>query len=272
MTSHANHGRVAEVREAAHTQLRAFREERLRKRTARSGLSGDTTINESPATFGSLSGDMTVSPHPAMSRQVEEAQFAIIPETALETTKTLLDGDDNLSIAEIPPPSPAEDPSSNEHLEAILATHGLPDIDADDTVTTSDARLQTDDLQTDAWSGDAVQLPLISQSAEPVDTVYPPVSEPEPWTADPQEMRAFAAAPLPKVALATESDLLTLPGAGPGLVWMLKRSGVHSMAELAVANPAALRRALGLVGELLDIDWWISVARERAMQSSQSAP
>ncbi len=57
------------------------------------------------------------------------------------------------------------------------------------------------------------------------------------------------------------SDLFSLPGAGPGLVWMLQKSGVSDMATLAVADAEQLRVDLGLVAKMLDVDYWIEYAQ-----------
>jgi predicted flap endonuclease-1-like 5' DNA nuclease len=60
------------------------------------------------------------------------------------------------------------------------------------------------------------------------------------------------------------SDLTELPGAGPGLVWLLEECGVSSMAELAMADADDLTAKLGLVGQLLDLEHWIAHAQSRS--------
>lgn len=64
--------------------------------------------------------------------------------------------------------------------------------------------------------------------------------------------------------LSADSDLLRLPGAGPGLVWLLGRCGVESLADLAAADARKLTEQMGLIGELLDIDNWIDFAKAQA--------
>lgn len=59
-------------------------------------------------------------------------------------------------------------------------------------------------------------------------------------------------------------DLLMLPGAGEGLVWMLGQCGVSSLADLAACNPSELGRQLGLVGKILNVDSWVEFARNRS--------
>ncbi len=60
------------------------------------------------------------------------------------------------------------------------------------------------------------------------------------------------------------SNLSSLPGAGPGLVWLLGECGIRSMGELAAADAERLAGRMGVIGELLDLDHWIDLARRRA--------
>ncbi|RDC73185.1 hypothetical protein DLJ49_08755 [Rhodovulum sp. 12E13] len=57
-----------------------------------------------------------------------------------------------------------------------------------------------------------------------------------------------------------QSDLHRLPGAGPGLVWMLQQCGVTSLDDLARADPEALTDQMGLVGQMLDLSSWVAFA------------
>jgi hypothetical protein len=43
---------------------------------------------------------------------------------------------------------------------------------------------------------------------------------------------------------------------------MLSKAGIQSIDDLANADPETLTRDLGLVGEILDLDYWITWARE----------
>lgn len=63
---------------------------------------------------------------------------------------------------------------------------------------------------------------------------------------------------------AHSSDLHRLPGAGPGLVWILQRAGIETLGQLAVADAASLAGRLGLIGELLDLPAWIAEASRLA--------
>lgn len=58
------------------------------------------------------------------------------------------------------------------------------------------------------------------------------------------------------------SDLERLPGAGPGLIWMLNQCGVFSLADLAEQDSATLSSKLGVVGQILDVERWIAFAAD----------
>ena len=65
-----------------------------------------------------------------------------------------------------------------------------------------------------------------------------------------------------QVAKPQSSDLATLPGAGPGLIWMLQQCGIQTLEDLAQIDAAALVPKLGLVGQLLNVDIWQDFARQ----------
>ena len=58
------------------------------------------------------------------------------------------------------------------------------------------------------------------------------------------------------------SDLSRLPGAGPGLIWMLNKCGIFTLSDLAGADPQALSLKLGVVGQILDMQRWIDFAKD----------
>ncbi len=74
---------------------------------------------------------------------------------------------------------------------------------------------------------------------------------------------AAAAAEIPAAepAAAPACDLDRLPGAGPGLVWALRRAGLRNLAEVAELDEAALATRLGPLGRLLPAATWIAIAR-----------
>jgi predicted RecB family nuclease len=58
-----------------------------------------------------------------------------------------------------------------------------------------------------------------------------------------------------------QSDLGNLPGAGPGLIWMLQQCGIHSLEDLARTEASYLAPKLGLVGQILNVGSWLDYAR-----------
>ena len=57
------------------------------------------------------------------------------------------------------------------------------------------------------------------------------------------------------------SDLACLPGAGPGLIWMLNACDVHSLSDLAAEDPAELTEKLGVVGPIINVEHWVTLAK-----------
>ena len=56
-------------------------------------------------------------------------------------------------------------------------------------------------------------------------------------------------------------DLDRLPGAGPGLVWALRRAGLRRLAEVAALEEVELATRLGPLGRLVPAAAWIATAR-----------
>ena len=92
----------------------------------------------------------------------------------------------------------------------------------------------------------------------PGPVAFPPAPQeagPEPDPAFPEELEALAS------ALEAACDLDRLPGAGPGLVWALRRAGLRRLDDLAGMEPGDLAERLGPVGLLVPLERWIGVAR-----------
>lgn len=58
-----------------------------------------------------------------------------------------------------------------------------------------------------------------------------------------------------------DSPLASLPGAGPGLVWMLNQCNVRTLEDLAAQDSQLLSQKLGVVGQILDVSRWIELAQ-----------
>ena len=71
-----------------------------------------------------------------------------------------------------------------------------------------------------------------------------------------------SAVPSNDVSDVKDSPLAALPGAGPGLIWMLECAGVTTVEDLAASDLDTLRDALGVVGKILDLEYCITWAKE----------
>ncbi len=106
-------------------------------------------------------------------------------------------------------------------------------------------------------------------SRSPESEEHPGASGPEEYQDDLQTRCGGAVNEIPEsladqtpYEAAASSDLTELPGAGPGLIWMLEQCGVRSLAELAQAEPDGLTAQMGLVGEMLDLAGWVAFAAD----------
>ena len=108
-----------------------------------------------------------------------------------------------------------------------------------------------DTAPTDAVTNDeGVELPAADPEAQ----------SPEAETIAESDDFEFTDTPGDKPVGQVPSDLAELPGAGPGLIWLFEKCGVTSLRDLARADPDTLRKDLGLVAEILDVDYWIEFA------------
>jgi predicted flap endonuclease-1-like 5' DNA nuclease len=65
-------------------------------------------------------------------------------------------------------------------------------------------------------------------------------------------------------SLEAACDLERLPGAGPGLIWALRRAGVRRLSDLAALDRETLAARLGPLGLLVPLERWINTARAAA--------
>ena len=115
----------------------------------------------------------------------------------------------------------------------------------------------TDAAQDAGSPRSATADPLTLSACLRVDSAVPP---------DPCGMGApIAGAPIADLAEAGAADLLALPGAGPGLIWMLQQCGIATLADLADTDAAVLIPKLGLVGQIVDIQAWQRFARRQVL-------
>ncbi len=107
--------------------------------------------------------------------------------------------------------------------------------------------------------GEAARTPAIPVAPAPVFVDAPALVSAAPPDPAPAPTPA-ALAPAEPVAPAA-CDLDRLPGAGPGLVWALRRAGLRRLAEVAALEEVELATRLGPLGRLVPAAAWIATAR-----------
>ncbi|MEM7520408.1 MAG: hypothetical protein AAF307_05160 [Pseudomonadota bacterium] len=218
------------IRVAARAHLAALRQARRARR-------GAPTLGQPSAAVE----------EPEMASDIDQTDADPV---AADGAATLTGSDDDVSFASA---DTADEGCSTDQPDAALETdeddissHALvdvapPQLDADlseiavEETSQDEPEQQDPQHANDTFSDDEPSLSLGEETAETID---------------------------PKTVEPLESDLFDLPGAGPGLVWMLQNCGVSSLKELAAADPDALTSEMGLVAQILDLGYWIEFARE----------
>jgi predicted flap endonuclease-1-like 5' DNA nuclease len=167
---------------------------------------------------------------------------------------SLLDNDAFYNVGNIPSPTLAPDDLGIPEMPEVPDVTDMPDVitvpDVPDITDVSDI-ITPNDLPQDLDTAD--------------DDIIIPAHESEPLTLNCEADTAIPATPPqaeePSAPIA--SALTTLPGTGPGLVWMLNNAGVLSLEDLACADAGDLSKKLGLIGEILDLDYWIDEAKRQ---------
>ena len=106
---------------------------------------------------------------------------------------------------------------------------------------------------------DSTPEPAPAAAPHPASEAAPqtlPASDPEPAPPVAMECPAPPAPPAPSAPRALSSI-----GFGPGMTIRLSQVGIETISDLAQANPAALRHALGDISQLINVDVWIASAQ-----------
>ena len=191
--------------------------------------------------------------------------------------------------ASAPPASPAVEPAPAEAEEPGIAQAPLSDALAmAEAKVPSAERAAPEDKGCAEEEAQAEALlppePLLSPEALPSPeaeaSVRPPMAVEAGAASETQEPKAegmaaeallsVAGAQTPPAALVA-GDLDRLPGAGPGLIWMLRQCGIFTLADLAACDAAALGARLGLVGQILDVSLWRDFALREAEALSKAS-
>ena len=223
------------VRSSARAHLARLREDRLQKRQAAS-----PSTHMSPAVACDPPAPVQPRSRPELAEGSAFSTSVPADAIALQAPRAAVEiGASDLEVTE---PSPFE-----EQAAAVSEITSTDDRDDGSAVAiyAEPAPVQTQ-----------VVPPAPAEAATAPDPLSDPKAPAISESADTAEERADAAA-----GAQDASDLAELPGAGPGLIWLLQECGVRSLAELAAVDSADLSRKLGLVGQLLDLEHWIAYAR-----------
>ena len=224
------------VRQSARAHLLDIRRARLANRAA-----------PQPAAPGAT--DLTADGSSPMETPIE-----VMPEAA-----GLHPEEHNTTI--VPPDAPPEPATVMDALEqAAVHSVGLPD----------PHDLADEPLRSEPASNPAASLDIYADVAA---SALPDLPEPQPT--DPPAVAMAApdvtetltdadlAAPVLDLPQDDAGDLIALPGAGPGLIWMLQQCGITTLRDLAKADAADLTPKLGLVGQILNVQSWLDYARSQ---------
>ena len=173
--------------------------------------------------------------------------------------------------------------AAQDGIEVSAAARSLLPTALDDISTASEdsePQLPKDPADTPETEGEHLDFPAASASAEPASIEaserelaagdghniaqepknHGPADDSAPTAARPPEPSEILATSAPSAEVPDPegdtievSDLRRLPGVGEGLVWALNQQGVHTLADLAAADPDALSHKLSIIGRLLDI-------------------
>lgn len=166
----------------------------------------------------------------------------------------------------VPETAVVEPPALEPDVAAVLSSDRAAPDQADDPTLAEgagSAMVETAEAHRAVASPEAATADALHPRAQ-VDEVNPADA------ASAEDPRVAAEAPAdpaadepPQASAPTADDLAELPGAGPGLVWMLRSVGIESLSDLAAADSASLGARLGTIATILDLDYWIDFAKAR---------
>ncbi|MEL6838805.1 MAG: hypothetical protein AAFP85_05900 [Pseudomonadota bacterium] len=178
------------------------------------------------------------------ARLAKRAELSVGQSAAATTSDVRLDA----ATASFDPPVPDHEPCQFDPEPSSAAEAASPAM--------ADATSETEpDVQIDDLDALAAKNASLAENAEPSGSdnsgALQPVLpvQPDDETVRVQEDR-------------TPSDLADLPGAGPGLVWMLAQCNILTLAQLAEQDADNLASQLGVIGQIIDVRQWITFAQE----------
>lgn len=244
---------ITDVRAQTRQRLLKLRQDRLSRRRQRapdqSAPGADTAeafeIDREADATAALDDAVEDEPLSEAENEVDDTEDAFDPAEASDEAPDGIDEDPEEPEAGI-------DADANEDVEAGEEDTAPVEAVAIDTEEATDAEPSPPSPDTEA--GDDTDAALSEEAGTGVSD-----DDPNPDAQDPD-------------GVDERSDLFELPGAGPGLVWMLQTSGINTMADLAEADAELLLEKLGLVGEILNIGFWTDHAKSEVARQSDPEP
>lgn len=219
--------RAGQVRSVARSHLRELRKQRLRRRT---DLAAIKSVDEPMGAAITLPEDSCIS---EMGGAAGSLQLSDASPLITATEPDVLSGQDHMArdddSAELNELS-VENVAVSEMAEDVSAV--VQPLDADVVLLAATAQAPTAQLP---------DIEVVEQIVE--DDVPAPCAN--------------------SVADTSADDLANLPGAGPGLIWMLNQCGISSLKDMATADPEKLSNEMGVVGQILDVARWVAFAQKR---------
>jgi predicted flap endonuclease-1-like 5' DNA nuclease len=230
--------------------------------TAPPDARADAVAEMPPFDMGLAAGDVTAEgPDPA----------GIVPDVLSHADQPLPEPDTEPAAAPGGPVDDAASPASEDSVAVANGGEARSDQggnDAEGHEAATSERSAVEGPVPDATGAAAAAEPSPPGDSAPEDPQPSAAgrveTEAEPACEDAAEAAQGAPARAPDMSAPPPGDLPDIPGVGPGLVWMLQSAGVRSLEDLARAEAQDLAARLGSISRLLDLDYLIGFARDRA--------
>ena len=193
--------------------------------------------------------DMSRRPRSQAVRSAAQAHLAALREERLARRRAAR----SRPVSD-PEPMPDTDPIPDVDEAELTLAEAQPIEETVDDIAAFVPADAPDESPDDVEFGEAEELSAIDEEPETADAPVQTAAQEAPAPEEP--------APTQDAAEEVDTDLDQLPGIGPGLIWMLQSAGIASLSDMASADPEALGAKLGLVGQLLDLDFWIAEAAD----------
>ena len=219
--------RAVEVRRSARAHVLEIRRARIARRKESIALQTNETSDQGLIDADVSEGRLAVDDPPgtAVQRIDEQAETLDAPEI-FQSDASLADDLDDVAVKNAAMAELIEPPDEESSQMAESASDS----------GTKDAAQGVDETALADQGHSETRIEAIKEAPENLEPA-----------ADDQETQIVA-------------DLDKLPGAGPGLIWMLNQCEIFTLADLAAQKADDLSPKLGVVGQILDVERWIRFA------------